>query len=213
MSENKFVFELSGLNQSGQRIILSSSEIEKIKLSQWKELTFSIRDVGHKQLTAATQFTFFSKNMDEPKQFLCWSSEELVPATRFFRTFKQSPFRLLLFSSCSILEKNGLHSFLSGEGTNDKGVSHRKQIRQRIFSHKRDKLGYNSFVHKLGEFPRLSIPELKRILASNKPVPIRLLPPESVLRKVRANSYAALKLKHLGKAKYKAMRKARLARK
>ncbi len=137
--------------------------------------------------------------------------QNAAAALKFFRTFKQSPFRLLFFASLSFMEKIGDKNFSSDMGEDDMGVAHKKQLRQKIFFESEQiSIRQTLHNHTLGFFPRVSFSELDKILAANKVVPNRLLPPESVLRKVRAKSYAHLELKRLGKEKYKAMRKARM---
>jgi hypothetical protein len=211
--QSEFVFELSGLNRNGNRVTLRSSSVQRLKISEWLELTFSIKDASSKKRAAFLTFLIRPKDIKGPRPYLSGSAEDTALATRFFRTFRQSPFRLLLFSSLSLLEKKGFHSFLAGEGVNDGGVAHKRQLRQRIISHERENGAYNEYFHRIGEFPRLSVPGLVRVLAANRPVPTRFLPPESARRRVRFSSYADLRLKLLGKAKYRAFRKARLAKK
>jgi hypothetical protein len=121
------------------------------------------------------------------------SKVDEVAAVNFFKTYKQSPFRLLFFASLSFLEKIGDNRFVCDEGEKDKGRAHKKQLRERLFFHTKPKSERGVFHnHALGFFPKLSFAELDKILAANKPVPHRLLPPESVLRKKRVRSYATL---------------------
>jgi hypothetical protein len=121
------------------------------------------------------------------------SGEDIEGAVRFFRTFRQSPFRLLLFSSLTLMEKIGDRRFVCDPGENDKGRSHKSQLRQRIFFETKP-VSTRGIIHShlLGFFPRLSFAELNKILAANKPVPHRLLSPESSLRKQRKRSYASI---------------------
>jgi hypothetical protein len=140
------------------------------------------------------------------------SRENQKAALSFFRTFRQSPFRLLLFSSFTFLKKINEKNFRSDSGSGDEGKAHEKQLRERLFFERDPKSKRGIFHdHDLGFFPTLSFSELDKILASNKAVPERLLPPESVLRKVRAKSFAALRFKN-NKAKYKTAR-AKIVRK
>jgi hypothetical protein len=213
--DQKYVLDVSALPLKGKEVLLRPSSIEKIKLADWKELTFLIREARTKEPVAFVRFNARHNSLGGEIPQLSTSGENKAKALNFFRTFKQSPFRLVLFSSMSFLEKRGVHYFFSGNGVEDGGVAHKKQIRQRIISHIRAYWGpgFDKSTHKFGEFPRIEIKELRGILAANKSVPKRLLPPESVLRKVRAKSFAHLELKRLGKENYRQMRKLRLAKK
>ena len=212
MKEQNYTFKLSGVTRNGANKFIDASSIDKLRVLDWQYLTFTIKQTRGGILAFLT-FDLHNPNLKKPMPFLMTSKEDLALSTNFFKTFRQSPFRLLLFSSFSLLEKKGFSSFASGDGVGDNGVSHKKQIRQRIITHDNAYWGTNKSVHIFGEFPRLSISELEKVLVANKTVPKRLLPSESILRKVRANSYAAFELKKLGKVKYKAMRKTKLSRK
>ncbi len=211
MAEAKYVCSVSGIPKGGPLIKLNNSSISKLNIADWTSLTFSIEDKALQKNVANIQLNVeeqqFSKRI---VPYISSSGEDAFLAKNFFRTFRQSPFRLVLFSTLSFLEKNGIHSFGSDNGLNDAGVSHLKQIRQRIIVHKKEFGMYDPFLHKFGEFPRLSFDELSKILAANKVVPERLLPPESMLRSIRAKSYAHLELAKLGKKKYKQLRRSRL---
>ena len=148
----------------------------------------------------------------EGRSTISSSREDSVAALKFYKTFKQSPFRLLLFASLSFMEKIGDKEFRSDVGELDAGKAHNKQLRQRLFFESEPMSTRTNFHdHTLGFFPRLSFSELDKILRSDKVVPLRLLPPESVLRKVRAKSYATLKF-GANKEKYKTARKAKSAK-
>jgi hypothetical protein len=210
MNNQKFVLKLTGRTLDNKRIDLRPSSIKKLNLENWKELTFLIRETVTKDPVAFVTFISRGKSLKHNVPQLATSGEDNFRALKFFRTFKQSPFRLVLFSSLTFLENQGVHSFLSGDGVEDVGLAHKKQIHQRIITHTKTNFGYDKSFHQIGEFPRLDIIELGQILASNKPVPEKLLPPESILRKVRAKSYAHLEFEKLGKAKYKEMRRAKM---
>lgn len=211
--EQKFTLKLSGLTSEGDRALLNPAEMDKLDASNWRELTFTINNSVANKPAAFATFLIRPPSEKEPKLYLSTSGEEEALALNFFRTYKQSPFRLLLFSSLSLFERNGFHTFMSGDGVHDNGISHKKQVRQRIFSHVKVNGKINQYIHRIGEFPRVDFSQVRDVLAKNEPVPSRLLPPESILRKARAKSYAALKFEKLGKAKYRAMRKLRLAKK
>lgn len=154
-----------------------------------RSFEFSIHDTLTNKAVAHIELGKYRPNVPTISD----SKVDEVAAINFFKTYRQSPFRLLFFASLSFFEKIGDKGFLCDEGEKDKGRSHAKQLRERLFFHTESQDKREIFHnHTLGFFPRLSFAELDKILAANKPVPHRLLPPESILRKRRAKSYATL---------------------
>lgn len=205
MEQPRFVLDLSGLTREGKRIPLSPYLVENFKIEEWSKIIFSIKETATTKPAAVVTFRLYGNSNATPP-FLLRSSEENSLALAFFRTFKQSPFRLLLFSSLSFLEKKGLTRFVAENGKNDAGVAHKKQIQQGIFSHASKKKDQELNIHIMKDFPKLSFEEFNRILAQNIPVPTRLLEPSSPLRKIRATSFTKFKIKRMGKAKYRKQR-------
>jgi len=214
MDPKKYVCTVDGISRGGMSVRIKNYLVPNMNLSDWISLTFSIEDKELMKKVADIQISVESQQFSKKiVPYVASSMEDPLLAKNFFRTFRQSPFRLVFFTTLSFLEKKGVHSFSSDNGLGYSGVAHLRQVRQRIITHKRRMGMYEAFTHQFGEFPRISISELDKVLATNTVVPKRLLPSESILRSVRAKSYAHLKLKKLGKAKYKEMRKAKLARK
>jgi len=213
MTDQKYGLELIGVSSIGGLLSLNKSSLDKKAFKNLHVFTVAIMDKKINRTVAFVRFDSKGSFVNGSVPEIGLSGETFSLAKDFFKVFHQSPFRLAFFSALSYLEKNGVHSFKSDNGSFDKGVSHKKQIRQRIIKHEKRWGRESSLYHSFGEFPRLSFNELKSILAANRPVPTKFLPPESILRKVRAKSYAALKLKKLGIKKYKALRKVRIARK
>ncbi len=210
MADQKYGLELIGVSSIGGLLSLNKNSLNKKDFKNLHVFTVAIMDKKINRTVAFVRFDSKGSFVNGSVPEIGLSGETLSLAKDFFKVFHQSPFRLVFFSALSYLEKNGVHSFRSDNGSFDRGVSHKKQVRQRIISHEKRWGKYSSLYHSFGEFPRLSFNELDKVLAANKPVPLRLLPPESVLRNVRAKSYAHLELGRMGKAKYKQMRKARI---
>jgi hypothetical protein len=213
LGKEGFVLEVLGVGKNGDRVSLRSSSIARLSVKEWRELNFVIKDSSTNSRVAYMNFIIRHPALQGPRTYLSTSAENSALALKFFKIYRQSPFRLLLFSSLSTLEKNGFPSFFSGDGVNDNGAAHKRQLRQKIFFHEREGGLFHVAFHKIGEFPRLSLSQLQRILALGKQVPKYLLEPSSPLRKVRAKSFAALTLKRLGKSKYRASRKLMRAKK
>ncbi len=191
---------------------ISASRLSKNVLNLEEGFIFTIKHNLSRSPISHIYFTLSKGEGRGPVLNLCGSSENRSLSLNFFKTFKQSPFQLLLFSTFSLAKRNKVNFFTSDKGMNDFGKSHKMQLKRRLFRHVKENGVYKSHIHELGVFPKLSLTELERILAESKPVPVRLLPPTSPLRPVRVNSYAQLILKRIGKNKYKSFTKARRAK-
>jgi len=204
MTEPKYSLVVSNGEIAWMMKPMSPAAIDKSVLSSESALAegfyFIIQENSTRSPVAHIYFSV-SRSTGRPVLKLVGSSEKRLAAARFFRTFRQSPFRLLLFSAFSLAKRNGVRFFISDGGSDDFGRGHKSQLREKLFRHANRK-DFPENLHEFGTFPNLGVGELAKILQKETVVPKRLLPPSSVLRRVRAKSYAAFKLKRVGRKKY-----------
>ena len=210
MAEQKYSLHLSKGIGGWESPPVSATTILKGVSNLASDFYFAIKHNASTKPVAHIYFSIDGNQVGGPFLKINVTSENKSLVLDFFKTFKQSPFRLLELAVFTLAKKKGVRYFFSDSGIIDSGRGHKKQIRQKIFRHVFEKGVRNKDFHELGIFPKLELNSLVKILQAEKPVPIRLLPPESVLRKVRANSYAAFRLKRIGRKKYVAERRVQM---
>ncbi|MFA6268618.1 MAG: hypothetical protein WCW13_01165 [archaeon] len=193
MSAEEYEVKLFGRTDYGSdnKAILPNDALGLIK-SPMSFFMFQILSKGDSKCVAQIEFVL-RNNEKEPILSVYGSSEELKESLTFFRVYRQTPFRLLLFSALTLARKKGIRKFYSEAGMVDLGRGHAAQMREGLFKHISKGKTYGWHAHKIGVFPPLSLLGLTRMIQKHVPVPTRFLPPTSVLRKKRATSYIVLR--------------------
>ncbi len=96
--------------------------------------------------------------------FMIHASGQGKPSVDFYRAYKTTPFRALLYTLFTEAEKRGVKRFLADPGSRDRGISHRVQEAEGLFTH----IGEHVDIHSTKDFPRITFDELQRALKEGR---------------------------------------------